>query len=194
MWTSKGNAIFSSRVRRRSLDDQRQPLGFSQHMAFTTCFGTVRWIGTSVRPPKTARTLALSSTARSRCSAPALPNSDRKATCTFGQTSSLVHSAKRRQQVLPLPQFSSCQEMPVRSTKTIPVNAWRLETRGRPPWGEGFGSGGIRGSFCSQTHPERALPYAGPPCFARWPRGYIKTPGFEIASKAGDKMTRRFFL
>jgi hypothetical protein len=158
--------ILIAAVRRRRLDQQRQTLGFGQHMAFTAGLGPIRRIGTGVRPPKSARTLALSSTARCRFSAPALPNNASRSACSLGQTSSWVQRAKRRQQVLPLPHCISagkaCNGMPVRSTKTMPVKAWRGETRGRPPWGEGLGSGGRSGSICSHSSSGTSLAMSRP--------------------------------
>ena len=43
---------------------QRHPLGIGDYMVFATGFAAVRRIGTGVRPPPTARTEALSTTAR----------------------------------------------------------------------------------------------------------------------------------
>ena len=152
-------------VGRRGLDDQRQSLGFGQDMALTACFCPIGRIGTGVRPPKTARTLALSMTARSKLIAAALPSIDSIAACSLDQTLSRVHSAKRRQQVLPLPQFIStgraCQGMPVLSTNRIPVRACRFDTRGRPPLGDGSGSGGRSGSICFQSVSERSSAMRG---------------------------------
>lgn len=70
------------------------------------------------------------------------------------QTPALVQSRKRRQHVMPLPQFISCgsisQGMPLLSTKMIPVRQARSGTRGRPPFGFGF-SGGSSGSMISHS-------------------------------------------
>ena len=52
-------------IGRRSLDRQGQTLGIRQHMSFAAIFRTIGGIRSGVRPPKTARTLALSMTARS---------------------------------------------------------------------------------------------------------------------------------
>ena len=119
-------------IGRRRFHDQRQAFGVGQHMAFAAGFRPIRRIGAGVRPPKTARTLALSMTARSRLTAPAFPRVVSKSAWSLDQTDKRVHSLKRRQQVLPLPQFSSagkaCQGIPVRSTKIIPAKAWRCGT------------------------------------------------------------------
>ena len=55
-------------------------------MAFTACFRTIGRVGAGVRPPKTARTLALSMSARSRLIAPAFPNTVRSKTWSFDPT------------------------------------------------------------------------------------------------------------
>ena len=71
------------------------------------------------------------------------------AACSSCQTPASCQSRKRRQQVMPEPQFISCgsisQGKPVRSTNRMPVSAARSPTlRGRPPFGLGgdFGSSG----------------------------------------------------
>src|SRR4029450_2603974 len=90
-----------TRIGGRGLDDQRQARGIGQHMAFTARLGTIGRIRAGVSPPKTARTLALSMTARARLIAPAFPSAVRSSAWSFDQTARRVHSAKRRQQVLP---------------------------------------------------------------------------------------------
>src|SRR5205814_9021628 len=124
-------------IGRRRFHDQRQAFSVGHYMAFAACFRTIRRIGAGVRPPKTARTLALSMRARSRLTVPAFPRVVSKRAWSFDQTERRVHAANRRQQVLPLPQFISvgkaCQGIPVLSTKTIPAKASRCWTGGRPP-------------------------------------------------------------
>ncbi len=58
--------LFVTRVGRAGFHHQRQPGGFRQQMDFAAIFASVYWIGPGVRPPKTARTLAESATARAR--------------------------------------------------------------------------------------------------------------------------------
>ena len=139
----------------RGFYNQRQSAGLGQNMAFAACFGPIRGIGAGVRPPKTARTLALSITARSRLMAPALPRIESRATWSWDQTLSRVHSVNRRQQVLPLPHFISrgniCHGIPVLSTNRMPMSTCRFDTRGRPPLQVGRGSGGSSGSSCFQS-------------------------------------------
>jgi len=153
--------------------DQRQTPRIGQDMPFTTLFRTVRRVLAGMAPPKTARTLALSITARERWTFPACPSTERINVCSFDQTDSRVQSANRRQHVLPLPQFISrgraCHGTPVLSTNTIPVSACRFETRGRPPFGDGLGSGGNRGSICFHNSSETSTAMRMPPCFT-WQR------------------------
>lgn len=158
-----------TRVRRRGPNDQRQATRIRQYVPLAALFRTIRRVRAGMEPPKTARTLALSITARERWTFPALPSTERMSVCSLDHTDSRVHSANRRQHVLPLPQFisrgSDCQGTPVRSTNTIPVRACRFVTRGRPPLGDGFGSGGRRGSICFHNSSETSSAMLMPPCF-----------------------------
>jgi hypothetical protein len=155
----------------RRFYDQGQTLGLGQYVALTACFRTIRRIGAGVRPPKTARTLALSMTARSRWIAPALPSVVSKKAWSFDHTERRVQSANRRQQVLPLPHpisvGRSCHGIPVFSTNTIPVSAGRWSTRGRPPLGERGGRGGNNGSICFHNSSDTNSAMRMPPCFTR---------------------------
>lgn len=155
-------------VCRGGFHNQRQALRVGQQMAFATCFRPVCWIRPGVCPPKTARTLALSMTARSRLTAPAFPSWVSSSACSSDQTANVVHSENRRQQVLPLPQFISngnaCHGIPVLSTNRIPASARRLGTLGRPPSGDGFGSGGNSGSICAHNSSETSAAMRRPPC------------------------------
>ena len=155
----------------RRFHDQGQTLGLGQHMAFAACFRTVRRIGAGVCPPKTARTLALSMTARSRLTAPALPSVASRRAWSLDHTERRVQSANRRQHVLPLPQpisvGRSCQGIPVFRTNTIPVSAGRCSTRGRPPLGDRGGNGGSNGSICFHNSSDTSSAMRMPPCFTR---------------------------
>src|SRR5262245_1045711 len=157
-----------ARVGRTDLHDQGHAPRIRQDMTLTTGFPTVRRIWARVVPPKTARTLALSITARSRLIAPAFPRVDSRRVCSFDHTDNCVHSANRRQQVLPLPQFISdgraCHGMPVFNTKIMPVRTRRCDTGGRPPLGDGGGTGGSRGSICSHSSSDTSSAMCVPPC------------------------------
>ena len=85
-----------------SLHNQRNSPRIRNHMAFAALFAAVRRIGTRMVPPKTARTEALSITARDKRSEPRFPNCRSNRRCTSGQTPAAVHSCSRRQQVTPL--------------------------------------------------------------------------------------------
>ena len=140
-------------------------------MTFAALFGTIGRIGPGVRPPKTARTLPLSTTARSRWISPALPSVVSNSAWSFDHTERRVHSANRRQQVLPLPQpisvGRSCQGIPVFSTNTIPVSAGRCSTRGRPPLGDRGGRGGSSGSIWFHNSSDTSSAMRLPPCITR---------------------------
>lgn len=123
-------------VGRRQQDAQRQALGIGAKMMFAARFAAVSRVRSRLKPPKTARTLLESTTARDQ--------SIRSATCkrrssswwSFFQTPALCQSRKRRQQVMPLPHPNSCgrscHAMPLLRTNKIPVNTARSGTRWRP--------------------------------------------------------------
>jgi hypothetical protein len=123
-------------VGRGDLGAQRNALGVGAKMMFAARFAAVGRIWPRLKPPKTARTLLESTTARDQ--------SIRSATCrrrnnsrwSFSHTPACCQSRSRRQQVMPLPHPSSSgrsrQAMPVLSTKRIPVKAARSEMGLRP--------------------------------------------------------------
>ena len=135
-------------VRARVLDRQRNALAIADDMPLRAVLAAVRGIGTSLCPPKTARTEQLSTTALDQSIASATPNSSSKTRHTFSQTPAKCQSRRRRQQVIPQPQPISSgkysQGHPLRNTNKMPVRACRSGTRGRPPLGLG-GSGGSKG-------------------------------------------------
>ena len=129
---------------------EREAIGIRDDMVFAARLGSVRGIRACLRPPKTARTLALSTTARDQSIASASCSRASSTSRSFSQTPAACHSASRRQQVIPQPQpiswGSISQGMPERSTNRIPVSAGRFGTGGRPPLSLGF-SGGKSGSM-----------------------------------------------
>ena len=141
-------------VRRSVQQRQRNALSIGDQMPFAAILCPIRGVGAGVSPPKTARTLALSMTARDKSIRPSRPRALRTVFQIAGQRPASVHSRNRRQQVLPSPQPSSAgrsfQMQPVRSTKMMPTKQQRSGMRGRPPLGLG-GSGGRRGWICSQS-------------------------------------------
>jgi hypothetical protein len=137
-----------------STHDQRHPFAIRDQMTLTAFLRPIRGIGAGVRPPKTARTLPLSTTPMVRSRRPRRPSKCRSLPCTRGQTPACVQSRRRRQQVTPLPQPSSAGRSrhgsPVLSTKIMPIRQSRSETRGRPPSGLA-GSRGNNGSISFQS-------------------------------------------
>jgi len=120
----------------RDLCGQWDTIGIGEDMMFRAGFPAIRGIGTSVHPPKTARTEAESTRARDQSILLALRRCVNKSWWSWSQTPALCQSRSRRQQVIPLPQPISCgrysQGMPVLRTKRIPVRASRLPTGFRP--------------------------------------------------------------
>jgi hypothetical protein len=117
-------------------------------------FPAIRRVGAGLIPPKTARTLELSTTARDQSIW--LPSWRwLRNTCRIScHTPASCQSRSRRQQVIPEPQpislGRSSQAMPVFNTKRIPLRACRCGTAGRPPWGCAL-SGGRHGSMTAQS-------------------------------------------
>jgi len=113
----------------RHLHAQRNPLGIGEKMMFAARFAAVGRVGSRLKPPKTARTLLESTTARDQSIRWQACNRRNNSWWSFSQTPAFCQSRSRRQQVMPLPQpiskGRSCQAMPVLSTKRIPVNAAR---------------------------------------------------------------------
>ena len=141
-------------IRRRDFDDQRNAFGVRYDVAFTAPFGSIRGVWAGVDPPKTARTEALSMTARERSIAPILPRAFSRTSCTLGHTPIKVQSRSRRQHVTPSPDPNSggskFHGMPDFSTKIIPARQARSGTRGLPPLGFGL-AGGNKGLMAVQS-------------------------------------------
>ena len=123
-------------VGRRQLDTQRQPLGIGAKMMFAARFAAVGRVRSGLKPPKTARTLLESTTARDQSIRPAACNRRSSSWWSFSQTPAFCQSRSRRQQVMPLPQPNSggrsCHAIPLLSTNKMPVKAARSGTRWRP--------------------------------------------------------------
>jgi hypothetical protein len=111
---------------------QRNALGIGAKMMLTARFAAIRRVAPRLEPPKTARTLLESTTARDQSIRSAACNRRRSSLWSFSQTPAFCQSRRRRQQVMPLPQPSSwgksSQPIPVFSTKRIPVRAARSLT------------------------------------------------------------------
>ena len=115
---------------------QGNPVSVGGEMVFRTCFPAIRWIGPRFFPPCTARTEDESTTARDQSIWLACWRWARSAVWTFFQMPFFCQADKRRQQLMPLPQPSSCgsnsQGIPVRSTNRIPLSAGRCPIGLRP--------------------------------------------------------------
>ena len=111
-------------------------LAIGDDVVFAPGFAAIRWIGAGLLPPKTARTLEESTTARDQSIRSALFKWANSFSNTACHTPNFCQSRKRRQHVIPHPQPISCgrysQGMLVRSTNRIPMSASRLATAGRP--------------------------------------------------------------
>ena len=141
-------------VGRRGANDQWDAVGIRDHMPLAALFSSVCRVGAGVGPPKTARTEALSMTARDQSICPNRPRASRSFWWTVAQTPFKVHSRKRRQHVTPSPQPNSggsmFQGIPVFNTKMIPARQARSATRGLPPSGLGWCTG-RSGSISDQS-------------------------------------------
>lgn len=123
-------------IRGGNLSRQRDAMGVRDHMVLRAFFSAIRGIGTGVRPPKTARTEAESTTARDQSILSAACKCVNKSRCSLAQTPAFCHFRKRRQQLMPQPHPNSwgkySQGIPVMSTNKTPVNASRLPMGLRP--------------------------------------------------------------
>jgi hypothetical protein len=137
-------------VRRREARDNRNPVGVGKNMMFRPGLTAIGRVRSSFFPPRSARSDALSTTARARSSRPRRRNSVSKTRWSRFHTPARCQRTSRRQHVLPEPQpisFGSIfQGMPLRSTKRIPVSTARSGIGFRPAcWrlrGRRFGNRG----------------------------------------------------
>ena len=115
---------------------QRNTVRVGDEMMLRSRLPAIRGIGARLRPPKTARTEAESTTAREKSILLASRSRASKAWWTVSQTPAFCQSRNRRQQVIPDPhpisRGRSSQGMPVFNTKRIPVNTARSSSRFRP--------------------------------------------------------------
>ena len=115
---------------------QRDPARLGENMVLRPRLTAIGWVRSSFFPPRSARIEALSTRARPKSNWPRWRNSPSSTACSRRQTPARCQRTNRRQQVLPDPHpisFGSiCQGIPLRNTNTIPVNAARSGTRGRP--------------------------------------------------------------
>ena len=123
-------------VRRREARDDRNPVRVGKNMMFRPGLTAIGRVRSSLFPPRSARSEALSTTARARSSRPRRRNSVSKTQWSRFQTPARCHRTRRRQHVLPDPHPISLgsifQGMPLRSTNRIPVNTARSGIGFRP--------------------------------------------------------------
>jgi len=127
---------------------QRDAVRVRDDVVFGPVLTAIRRIGADLRPPKTARTEALSTTAREKSIWPTPRSRASKARCTSSHTPASCQSRSRRQQVMPEPQpiswGKSSHGIPVFNTKRIPVRTWRSSSGLRPGYRNRRGAGGGR--------------------------------------------------
>lgn len=157
-------------IGRPGFNRQRHSPGIGDYVPFAPFFRAVGGIGAGVSPPKTARTDALSTTARESRSEPRFPKRRNSRRCNSGQTFAWVHCRSRRQQVTPLPQPISAGSMfqgkPLLRMKIIPIRQARSETAGRPPLADAV-CWGNKGSISVHRHLGSNADICSPPCGKR---------------------------
>jgi len=123
-------------VGRRQPHDERNAPRVGEKVMFRPLLAAIGRVRSSFFPPRSARTEALSTTARARSSWPRCRSSERRASWSRRHTPARCQPTSRRQHVLPDPHpisFGSiCHGRPARNTNRMPVSAARSGTRGRP--------------------------------------------------------------
>ena len=79
---------------------QRKTVGVHNYMAFAAGLASIGGVGSGMDPPKSARTEALSTTARDQLMRLAFSKSCSRICCSLAQMPSFVQSRSRRQQVV----------------------------------------------------------------------------------------------
>jgi hypothetical protein len=170
------------RVRSRDCCRKRYPSSVNHDMMFRACFSSIGWVASRESPPFTALTLELSIAAqeRTRRSPPRRRSSN--AWWTRSQTPAFCQSRSRRQHVVPLPYPNSagrsCQAIPVRKTKRMPVNTARSSRQVPPPrgWAGRSGSKGLMISHRSSGRIFFAIPLVYQHLLRLTDRGAVKWP------------------
>jgi hypothetical protein len=155
-------------VRPGEADGQRRAAAVDEQVPFRACFRPVRGVFAGEDPPKTARTLWLSTQQWSQSMPCSCPTRWSRARSSFFQTPRRCQCRSRRQQVMPEPQPISCgsisQGRPLCRTNTIPVRQARSSTGGRPRrpgrarwrgrkgWTTSHNSSGTRGRAMMHLH------------------------------------------
>ena len=137
-------------VRRRQDRDERNPVRVGENMVLRPGLAAIGRVRSSFFPPRTARSDALSTTARAKSSSPRRRSSVSSTVWSRFHTPARCHRTSRRQHVVPDPQPISRGSMfhgkPLRSTKIIPVSTARSGIGVRPAYrrlrGRRFGKSG----------------------------------------------------
>ena len=147
---------------------QRNAVGINDDVMFRAWFGTIGWIGTGQFAPPTARTEALSTTARDQSILSAARSWFSSNRWMASHTPAACQSRNLRQQVMPQQPNSRgrySHGMPVNSTKRMPLSTDRLSRRFRPGLRNRRGGTGINGSIAVHSSSSRiGLVMVVPPC------------------------------
>jgi len=134
----------------RQRRDERNPVRVGENMMLRPGFAAIGRVRSSFFPPRSARSDALSTTARARSRSPRRWSSANNTACKRFHTPARCQRTSRRQQVVPEPQPISRGSMfhgsPLRRTNRMPVSAARSGIGFRPAYrrwrGRRFGSSG----------------------------------------------------
>jgi hypothetical protein len=118
--------------------DERNPVGVGKNMMLRPGLAAIGRVRSSFFPPRSARSEALSTTARARSSRPRRRSSVSSAVWNRFHTPARCQRTRRRQHVTPDPQpisrGSIRQGMPLRRTKRMPVRTARSGIGARPAY------------------------------------------------------------
>jgi hypothetical protein len=157
-------------ISRRQRDGHRDAVAIGENVMFAPIFPSIRRIRAGLRPPKTARTDVLSTTARDQSILSASRSWFSSRRCKRCQTPRCCQSRSRRQQVIPEPQPISSgrysQGIPVFSTNRMPLRVCRWLIGLRPGYRRrlGLGLGKIGSMSSHRLSSSNCLAMIGPPC------------------------------
>ena len=156
-------------IGRRERCRQGNAIRIRDDVVFRAAFRTIGGIGAGFDPPKTARTLELSATARDQSILSACRRWLSRTWWRSIHTPACCQSRIRLQQVMPDPQpiswGKSSQGIPVRRTKRIPVSALRLSNGFRPGYRKRrLGCGRIGSIKAHKSSGTISFAIVGPPC------------------------------
>ena len=156
-------------VRRGERERQREALRVGEQVVFRAATAAVRGIAARVGPPFSARSEALSTTARDQSIWSAPRSSASSLRRIRSHTPARCQSRSRRQHVIPEQPISRgrySHGMPVRSTNKMPLSATRFGTGLRPGYRRRRRLGGGKCGSSSSHNPSSKIGFAmtGPPC------------------------------